>query len=168
MVAMATELYKEQQKNRGRDPLKDRIPKKPRVGEKAAGSGIEPWKFKKDGKDKTVSGTKYVWCPHHGHKVESGKQSGMYMQEPHDHADWVKKKEEKLLNWKAKRAANAAGKGGGGGAASPASQARPPNKLALAKSYRQALTTKVGLSDLEAEHIMEEVMKNEGVEDLKD
>ena len=92
----------------------------------------------------------------------------MYMQEPHDHADWVKKKEEKLLNWKAKRAANAAGKGGGRGDDSPASQARPPNKLALAKSYRQALTTKVGLSDLEAEHIMEEVMKNEGVEDLKD
>ena len=168
MVAMATELYKEQQKNPGRDPLKDRIPKKPRVGEKAAGSGIEPWKFKKDGKDKTVSVTKYVWCPHHVHKDESGKQSGMYMQKPHDHADWVKKKEDKLLNWKAKRAANSAGKGGGGGAARPATQARPPNKLDLVKSYRQALTTKVGLSDLEAEHIMEEVMKNEGVEKLKD
>ena len=92
----------------------------------------------------------------------------MYMQDPHDHADWVKKKEEKLLNRKAKRAANAAGKGGGGGAATPATQARPPKKLALAKSYRQALTTKVDLLDLEAEHIMEEVMKNEGVEELKD
>ena len=54
MVAMATDLYKEQQKNRGeRDPLKDRIPKKARVGEKGAGSGIEPWKFKKEGQNKT-------------------------------------------------------------------------------------------------------------------
>jgi hypothetical protein len=162
MVAMATELYKEQQKNRSRDPLKSRIPKKARVGEKTNGSGIEQWKFKKEGKSKSVAGSKYVWCQHHGHKDETGKQSGMYMLEPHDHADWVKKKEEKLQNWKAKRAAGAASKGGGGGSAVQATQAKSPGKLALAKSYRQALTTKIGLSDVEAEHIMEEVMKNEG------
>ncbi len=56
----------------------------------------------------------------------------------------------------------------GGGASSPATQAKPAKKLALAKSYRQALTTTIGLSDLKAEHIMEEVMKNEGAEELKD
>ena len=166
MVAMATELYKEQQKNRaGRDPLKERIPKTARVGEKGAGHGLADWKFKKEGKTKTYLGTEFVWCPKHGHKDDNGKKSGMYMQAPHDHEEWVKKKEEKLAAWKAKKAA---GKGDGGGASSPATQANPPKKLALAKSYRQALTTKIGLSDLEAEHIMEEVMKNEGAEELKD
>ena len=89
----------------------------------------------------------------------------MYMQAPHDHKEWVKKKEDKLAAWKAKKAS---GKGDGGGASSPATQAKPPKKLALAKSYRQALTTKIGLSDLEAEHIMELVMRNEGAEELKD
>jgi hypothetical protein len=89
----------------------------------------------------------------------------MCMHALHDHEEWAKKKEEKLATWKAKKAA---GKGDGGGASSPANQANPPKKLALAKSYRQALTTKIGLSDLEAEHIMEEVMKNEGAEELKD
>ena len=34
MVAIATKLYKEQQKNSCGDPLKARIPKKPRTGEK--------------------------------------------------------------------------------------------------------------------------------------
>ena len=90
------------------------------------------------------------------------------MHEPHDHAKWVKKKEEKLFNWKAKRAANDSGKGGGGGNASPVTQSKPPNRRALAKSYRQALTTKIGLSEMKAEHIMEEVMKNEGVEKIKE
>ena len=131
---MATELYKEQQKNRGgRNLLKDRIPKKARVGEKGAGSGIEPWKFKKDGKNKTHHGTEFVWCPNHGHKDKFGKQSGMYMQAPYDHEEWVKKKEDKLAAWKAKKAAS---KGDGGGASSPATQAKPQKKLALAKSYR--------------------------------
>ena len=68
-VAMATELYKEQQKNRGGpDPLKDRIPKKACVGEKINGSRIEPWKFKKDGKNKTHHGTDFVCCTKHRHK----------------------------------------------------------------------------------------------------
>ena len=88
----------------------------------------------------------------------------MYMQAPHDHEEWVKKKEDKLAAWKAKKATS---NGDGGGAASPATQAKPPNKLALVKSYRQALTTKIGVSDLEAGYIMEEVMKNEGVEEIK-
>ena len=92
----------------------------------------------------------------------------MYMQEPHNHTECVKKKEEKLLNWKAKRATSTAGKCGGGGSSSPATQAKPPNKLALAKSHRQALTTKIGLSDMKAEHIIEEVMKNKRVEEIKD
>ena len=90
------------------------------------------------------------------------------MQEPHDHADWVKKKEDKMLNWKVKRAASAASKGSGGGTVIQSIQAKSPGKLALAKSYRQALTTKIGLSDLEAKHIMEEVMKNEGADEGKD
>ena len=86
------------------------------------------------------------------------------MQAPHHHAEWVKKKEEKLLAWKVKRAAN---KGEGGSTSSPVTQLMPPTKLALAKSYRQALTTKIGLSDLEAEHIMAEVTKNEGAKEIK-
>ena len=72
------------------------------------------------------------------------------MQEPHNHAKWVKNKEEKLLNWKTERATNTAGKGGGGSAAHPATQSKPPNKLALTKSYRQALTTGIGLFVMEA------------------
>ena len=98
MVAMAIELYKEQQKNRGEcNPLKDRIPKKAHVGEKGARSGIEPWKFKKEGKNTTHHGTALVWCAKHGHKNEFGKQSGIYIQAPHNHAEWVKNKEEKLF-----------------------------------------------------------------------
>ena len=61
MVAMTIELYKDQQKKRGgHDPLKDRIPKKARIGEKSAGSRIEPWKFKKEGRHKTYHGTEFV------------------------------------------------------------------------------------------------------------
>ena len=88
----------------------------------------------------------------------------MYMQVSHDHAEWVKKKEEKLATWKAKRAA----KGEGRGTSSPATQAKPPKKSALAKRYMQALTTKIGPSDLEAEHIMEEVTRNKRVEEIKE
>ena len=80
MVAMATELYKEQQEiSGGQDPLKDHILKKAQVREKSVGSGIKSWKFKKDGKHKTVSRTKCVPCARHGHEDDSGTQSGMYM-----------------------------------------------------------------------------------------
>ena len=164
IVAMATELYKEQQQNAGgRGPLNDCIPKKACVGEKATGSGIESWKFKKNGKNKTYHGTEFFWCTKHGHKDEFGKQSDKYIQAPYNHKEWVKKKEEKLAAWKAKRAAS---KGGGGGASNPTTEATSPKKRTLAKSYRQALTTRIGLSDLEAEHIMEEVMNNGGVEEI--
>ena len=49
--------------------------------------------------------------------------------------------------------------------------AQPPKpsltiKLALPKSYRQTLTTNIGLSDLEAKHIIEHVMKNTGAEEI--
>ena len=92
----------------------------------------------------------------------------MYMQEPHGHLEWVKKKEENLLSWKAKRTANITGEGDGGGAASQATQDKPSIKLSLAKSYTQALTTKMSLLDMEAEYIMEEMMKNEGVGEIKE
>ena len=96
IVAMATELYKEQQQNAGgRGPLNDCIPKKACVGEKATGSGIESWKFKKEEKNKRHHGTEFVWCAKHGHKDEFSKQSGVYMQAPHNHTEWAKKKEEK-------------------------------------------------------------------------
>ena len=42
----------------------------------------------------------------------------------------------KLLNWKAKRAANSTGKGGGGSAANPATQAKPPNKSNLSEGLQ--------------------------------
>ena len=83
---MATELYKEQQKNRGgRDPLKDRIPKKGCVGEKGAGHGLTELKFEKEGKNKTYFRTEFVWCPKRGQKVNHGKPSRMYMLASHDH-----------------------------------------------------------------------------------
>ena len=66
-------------------------------------------------------------------QVKFGKQSDMYMQAPRDQNEWGKKKEEKLVAWNAKRAAI---KGDGGGATSPATQAKPPKKLALARIYR--------------------------------
>ena len=93
MVAMAMGLYKEHQNHRGgRNPLKDRIPKKACVGEKSINSGIDPWKIKKDGKNKMHHGTEFVWCPKHCHKDEFCRQSDMYMQAPHNHKELVKKK----------------------------------------------------------------------------
>ena len=51
-------------------------------------------RFTFNGKTKTDSGVKFQWCAHYGHKKDKGKQSGMYMEVPHDHPKWLKMKEE--------------------------------------------------------------------------
>ena len=63
---------------------------------------MDPWRFDFDSKTKTVSGVKYEWCAHNGHKNDKGNQSGMYMEAPHYHPQWIKNKEEKHSVWKAK------------------------------------------------------------------
>ena len=109
------------------------------------------WRFAFDGKTKTVSGVKYEWCTHHGHKNDKGNQRGMYMEARHDHPKWIKNKEEKQSVWKSNVAKREKPDGGG--------NTNSTGKLSLAKNFKSALTTHVKLSDKEAEFIMKKIEK---------
>ena len=96
IISMATKLYKEKLKNLRPNDRSNHLGKKSRVNPMESSNKrppLDPWRFAFDGKTKTVSGVKYEWCAHHGHKNDKGNQTGMYMETPHDHPQWLKNKE---------------------------------------------------------------------------
>ena len=116
---------------------------------------MDPWRFAFDGKTKIENGVKYEWCAHHGHKNDKGNQSGMYMEAPHNHPQWIKNKEEKHSAWKAKVAERKKPDGVG--------NTKSTGKLSLAKSFKSTLTTHAKLSNKEAEFIMDKIEReNDG------
>ena len=118
------------------------------------GKGPPAWKCKKVGQTTTCpdTGNHFMWCPHHG----SGDKKGIYIPTDHDHDAWLKARKERSASYlKKKRAAQsdpekepetkkAAGKG----------------KLALAKSFKSALTSKLQISDPEIDNIIDSAMKS--------
>ena len=73
------------------------------------------------------------------------------MEEPHNHPQWLKNKEEKHSVWKAKVAKRKKPDGGG--------NTQSTVKLSLAKSFKSALTTHVKFSDKKTEFIMKNIEK---------
>ena len=161
VLALATALHAEKHKNAALQSSKGGPPGKKtkksddknRPGGPGGKTPLEQWRFTKEGKYKTVKGVTYEWCPLHGHKDANGNMSGMYMPAPHDHAAWQKARDEKQARWKSgkKSAGKKQPEAKSGG------DAKPPSSLALAKSFKAALATHVGLSDAEAEHVMKQV-----------
>ena len=84
----------------------------------------------------------------------------MYMEAPHDHPQWLKNKEEKHSAWKAKVAERKKPDGGG--------NTNSTGKLAVAKSFKSALTTYVKLFDKETEFIMKKIEKENEEEKVKE
>ena len=118
---------------------------------------VEKWRFKKTTKRKTVDGEKFVWCPKHGRKNEEGVQSGMYIPEPHDHEAWLAKKTKENEEWKAEQAARKVAPLKCKAEGTPSDSAKGA-KLSLAKSVRTALTTRVQMSDNEAQAMVDDIM----------
>ena len=155
VLALTTELLKEKRKyatlkKAGTNKKTKKTPQEKNTGR----NSLDPWRFTHAGKLKTVDGVKYIWCPHHGHKDEDGKQSGMYMHDPHDHEDWLKQREDRAAAWKAGKKTAGEKKSGGGG-----NTKSTDKKLVLAKSMQSILATKAGFSDEEAKHLVESAEK---------
>ena len=157
-LALATQVHNLKSGRRGDDSSRDYKKPKPSPG---APSGkrtpLETWRFTQKGKINHDKGVKYQWCELHGHKNEDGIQSGMYMPAPHNHEDWVEKKNGKLAAWKAKAADRKLGASGGGNTKGDTK----PNSLTLAKSFKSILTSNVKMSDSEADYLIDKALKDQ-------
>lgn len=110
------------------------------------------WRCKKQGKTLKKDGKEFVWCDHHN------DEKGMYMPKGHNHEQWKKDKEKKKEEAKAKKAERR-----GQRDRSTTPQTTPSTatgKLALAKHLTEALTTKIGVSDADAEKLVEDILKS--------
>ena len=117
-------------------------------GKTAWNNLLDPWRFICEWKTEIVDGVEYDWCPFHGHKDEDGKQGGMYMHAPHDHDEWLKKREEKRAARNlGKKSADKKSDGNGKPKAAE-------KKLTLAKSMKSILAPQAGFSDAEAAHLI--------------
>jgi hypothetical protein len=100
------------------------------------------WCAVKKGNTCTGDGSDWVWCGI-GHCPE-GK--GLYMPKGHNHAKWAENKKEKDAKFAERR-------NKGSNANSNA------KKLALSKHLTAALTTQIGISDVDAAKFAEEILK---------
>ena len=169
MIALATALFEEKRKNSylSKDISTPRTKKKGKYSKNTTPNEgkVPKWKFKYEGDEVEVEGVDYAWCEHHGHKDQTGKQSGMYMHAPHDHAKWAKRKAERISRGKEK-----------GTGKEPKVTPKPPSnpspktspkqsdgangKLALAKSFKSVLTSNAQFSNEESDYIYSLAMKD--------
>ena len=155
IVALATKLKES----------KKAFQKTPNADGKSKGGYQNPlpdWRITNKGPTFTHDGTKYDWCPHHGPKNRSSdkKSSGMYMPNPHDHDAWAASKkakqaerESKTANGATKRKAKTSDKD------ASAKRAAADTKLALSKTFKTALISKLQLSDAEVNDVIASAMK---------
>ena len=149
IVALANNLKKEQEnENTAADRPGANGSRKER------GDGPTDWKLINKGANMTSpdDGKKYVWFEHYGpNNGKSGKQTGMNIMVPHNHAEWLAKnnnnnpkawkeqqKERKEASNKRKAYFETASNTN-----SNAEKRGKNGKLALAKSFKSALVTKV-------------------------
>ena len=93
----------------------------------------------------------------------------MYMETPHDHDKWLKKRSNKQTAWKAKVAERKKSDGGGNGGGNSGGNTNAATAgLALSKSFKSALTTHVKLSDEEADYIMKSIEEETKGEEVKE
>ena len=119
---------------------------------------METWRFTNTGKTHHAKdGVTYQWCKLHGHKNEDGIQLGMYMPAPHNHEDWVEKKNGKHAAWKAKVADRKLIASEGGDTKGDTK----PSSLTLAKSFKSVLTTNAKMSDQEADYLFDRAVKDQ-------
>ena len=123
---------------------------------KTNSNGPPAWKCKKVGTTTTCpdSGKLFKWCPHHG-SISTGK--GIYMPEDHDHDAWALAKKAKSAAYLAKKRAASADPTTA--SATNKKKVAATGKLALAKSFQSALTTKMQCSDAEVKDIIDSAMK---------
>ena len=110
------------------------------------------WKVKFKGKNISQDGRDWVWCSKH---KKPGLFNGCYMPAPHDHDEWEKKSKQAYEERKAKQ--------DGGSGKSSSNQSKgcgKANKLTLSKNLKSALTTKLGLSDKDANDFADEYLKD--------
>ena len=121
-----------------------------------ARKGLGAWKFENVGKFKTVDNVKHVWCKEHGLK-DIEVVGGMYMKSPHNHPEWKAQRDAVRLYWKegrkdkrsAKRKASESGP-------NPASSTSTNSAtLSLSKSFKTALTSRVQMSNVEANYLVD-------------
>ena len=159
VIALATELKKERAKNNQQGPGdKSGQPRK-------TPAGVPNWKFTNVGATTKcpTSGDTFKWCPHHGKKDGKG-QRGMYMPADHDHKKWEAEKKAKNDAWNAKKKAGKRKADGDDKGAQPDPK-KGGGKLALAKSFHSALTSKVQLSDAEAKDLIDKALAEVDDED---
>ena len=154
MLALTTEVAKRPRNTQG-------VPS----GSIGGVSDKDLWRYTKRSKKITdKNGKTFVWCPHHGRRDDAGKQCGMYMPYPHDHDKWLSRKAKIQTDYQAQQEAKKRAKRAkqkehekdeGEGVVRFKSA-----KLQLAKSFKTALTSKVQLSDKDAELLVEQVMKD--------
>ena len=84
----------------------------------------------------------------------------MYMPSPHNHSEWQAAKDEKSKNWKEGRKESKAAKRKASKLEPELDPAPVPSTstLALAKSFKSILTSKVQMSDAEATYLIDTVV----------
>ena len=102
-----------------------------------------------------------AWCPHH--KYKNGVVNGMYMPKGHNHDDWVAKRTKRHADWNENKK-----EGKGAAAVSPVNtltKRKAVYKLALSKSFTFDLVTKLHLSYIETQEIVDSAMATASNED---
>ena len=155
IIALTTEL----KNTKAQVPKLSKAPKTPA----ATGTdqrGLEAWKFENVRKFKTVDNVKHVWCKEYG-RTDTYGVGRMYMKFPHDHSEWKAQRDGGRLAWRERRKYKRAAK-------RKASQYRPnpasstytnSATLSLAKYFKTALTSRVHMSDVEANYLVDQTAK---------
>ena len=124
---------------------------------------LPDWRINKKGPTYTHEGIKYDWCPHHGPKNRSSdkRSSGMYMPAPHKHDEWLANKKAKQAERESKISAGGTNKRKSKSFDSDVSvkRAATDGKLALSKTFKSALVSKLQLSDAEVNDVIATAMK---------